>query len=60
MNTEAVRSVLLPEMIASEEKEVEERGQNCGSLNVWRNGLRKHENVWSAADKGVRQTKTSL
>ena len=48
-----MRCVFLPEMIASEKKEVEERGQNCGSLNVWRNGLRKHENVWSAADKDL-------
>ena len=42
MNTKAVRSVLLPEMIASEEKKVERGDQNCGSLNVW-----------SAADKDL-------
>ena len=34
--------VFLLEMIASEEKKVERRDQNCGSLNVW-----------SAADKDL-------
>jgi len=44
-----VRSVLLPEMIASEEKEVEK-----GVLRFLKClGLRKHENVWSAADKDL-------
>ena len=44
-----MRSVLLPEMISSEEKEVEK-----GVLRFLKClGLRKHENVWSAADKAL-------